>query len=163
MIDSAAPIRTGRAFHLVDFENLLGGPTSDVDRLRAVWASYETLVRPGDAVAVGGSGFTLAHAGFVLPRSVRWVMRRGGPDAADLALLEDAYDAHHIASRFQWLVVGSADSIFTSVAIEAKALGLRVWSVSGEGLGSAVAKVANVRSSLRTPVASTTRQYALAA
>ena len=163
MMNVTAPIRTGRAFHLVDIENLLGGPTDDVDRLRAAWQCYKPLVRPGDAVVIGGSGFTFAHAAFVLPRSVRWVMRRGGPDAADLALLEDAYDATHVARRYEWLVMGSADAIFAGAAVEAKRRGMRVWSVRGRGLGTAIECVANVRSHLHVPAPVGQRRYALAA
>lgn len=158
-------IRTGRAIHLVDIENLVGGPRATSDEFATAWAAYASLIKEGDAVVVGASPLAFKTAAFVLPTSVRWVVR-GGRDGADLALMEEGLDLDHAARRYEWLVVGSGDRAFVGAVRGAKLRGMKVWSVSGRGITGTVAREADIRSLLRLPIHATVvaaNHYELAA
>lgn len=128
------PSRPSRVLHLVDLENLLGGPNASPADIESVWRLFSRGIGVGvtDHVVVATSHHLARVAWFVLPRRQVQLRVRSGPNGADLALL-DEFDARHAASRFEWLVIASGDGIFTKAALAARASGLRVHQVLGRG------------------------------
>jgi hypothetical protein len=123
-------VPAGRTLHLVDVENLMGGPLSGPIALQAAVAAYNHLapVRCGDHVIVGvNPGLALAVFD-VWPRA-RLVVR-GGPDGADNALIACVGDVAWTASRYDRLVVGSGDGIFSVVIAAYRAAGIPVGVVA---------------------------------
>lgn len=123
-------VPAGRTLHLVDVENLMGGPLSGPLALRAAVTAYNALapVQPGDHVIVGVNP-QLALAVFDVWPQARLVVR-GGPDGADNALIAAVSDVAWTASRYDRLVVGSGDGIFSVVIAAYRAAGIPVGVVS---------------------------------
>jgi len=130
-----APLRRGRAIHLVDLENLMGTAAPAPGVTAQTWDSYRVFVQPGDHVVVATSHHAAFTAWFELPRTGIQLAVRSGPSGADYALL-DALDLQHAAKRYDWLVIASGDGIFASTARRAQLLGMRTWQVSGIGRSS---------------------------
>ena len=128
----AKHVPPGRTLHLVDIENLMGGPRAGpVALLRAISAYREAApVTVGDHVIIGTNPRlgVIAHASWP---SVRLVVR-GGPDGADIALLGQVKDDRWVAARYDRIVVGSGDSVFAVVAKTFRQHGLAVGVVSRE-------------------------------
>ncbi|GGS83529.1 hypothetical protein GCM10010156_47670 [Planobispora rosea] len=119
----------GRSVHLLDVENLVGTPrpaTAEVVTLmghyrRRVPAGftdqYVAAVNHGALLAVG-----LALAGIQL-------LVRSGPDGADEALCE-VIRLDHLDDRFERVIIGSGDGIFTDLADWLRRRGVEVVVVS---------------------------------
>jgi hypothetical protein len=123
----------GRALHLVDIENLSGGPhRSPAEHLRA-YRAYERRaeVRPGDQIVVAACGRVMASLAFGLPDGIARHCANGD-DGADAVLLGYG-TAEFIADRYERLVIGSGDHAFVGLAEDAYALGMTVLVVSGRG------------------------------
>src|SRR4051812_22281292 len=84
----SVPMLTSRALHLVDVENLLGGPWFTVGEVTAISLAYARTagVAAGDLVVVASSHHTALAVWFGWGDARRLV--RSGPDGADLALLD---------------------------------------------------------------------------
>jgi hypothetical protein len=108
----------------------MGGPLSGPLALRSAVTAYNTLapVRPGDHVIVGVNP-RLALTVFDVWPQARLVVR-GGPDGADYALIAAVSDVVWTASRYDRLVVGSGDGIFSVVIAAYRAAGIPVGVVS---------------------------------
>jgi hypothetical protein len=85
-----------------------------------------------DDLRVGAaSHYVMRRVMFDLPRDLRKLPAGGGPDAADARLLEDV-DPEWVAERFDRVVIGSGDHIFTEMAIDLRERGLRTCAVGYE-------------------------------
>lgn len=126
-----------RTFHLVDLENLSGGPRRSPADHRRAWSAYERTagVAAPDQVVVAASGLVMSEAVWFLPTGIRAHLANGA-DGADRVLLA-AGDAVWIAARFDRLVIGSGDHAFVELADEVRSLGARVDVVVGRGRCSA--------------------------
>lgn len=120
----------GRCFHLVDIENLAGGPHASV--YGATAHLYRGVTRCGlnDLVVVGCDKSGTLAAADAFPG--RQVVVGTGPNGADRALL-GAIDQRVLHDRFDTLVIGSGDHAFAFVAASARAAGLTTVAVVGEG------------------------------
>ena len=131
-----SPDAIGRALHLVDIENLSGGPHRPLADHLAAYRSYvqRAEVGPRDHVVVAACGLVMRSLGFELPSRV---LQRtaNGADGADLALLGHA-TPEHIASRYERLVIGSGDGAFAALGRTVQALGADVVCVTGRGFRS---------------------------
>ena len=120
----------GRTLHVVDAENLAGGPRCTAEQVREVRASYEEIagVRPGDLVVVSSSHFAAPSVWFGWGGQARHVTR-SGPDGADLALIE-VIEREAVAERFDRVVIGSGDGIFSMPCAALQASGVEVAVVA---------------------------------
>lgn len=118
-----------RALHLVDLENLMGGPADDPHLIALTVLEYTDTAgyQTGDflTVAVNPGLFTAVYG--ILPGAR--LVTRGGPDGADLALLDEANDCRWLAERFHRIVIGSGDGIFARLASQLTELGVHVGVV----------------------------------
>ncbi|ABL80545.1 MULTISPECIES: NYN domain-containing protein [unclassified Nocardioides] len=129
---------SGRAIHLIDAENLLGGPNAAPEAFIEMWRVYR-----GGIVSTTSDQFVLAGSSFffrnVLPALAglgAQLLVRDGEDGAELALL-DGLNLTHAADRFDRVVIASGDGMFEDLAIEARRRGLHVHQVTGLGRCSA--------------------------
>jgi hypothetical protein len=123
----------GREFHLVDIENLVGGPfftAQDVADVREVYLGICGAAWNAQVVVACSAGRSLLEAGMGWPNCRRvW---ESGQDGADRALLEIAW-SEHLPARFARVVIGSGDGIFAEAAAMLQAAGLHVTVVSRYG------------------------------
>lgn len=133
-----SPDARGRTLHLVDIENLSGGPRRTPDEHLAAYRTYERRaeVRPGDHVVVAACGLVMDALAFRLPPGIS-VRKANGVDGADRALLS-VDTPERIAQRYERLVIGSGDGGFLGLAHAAQALGVHVVMLSGRGRRSVV-------------------------
>jgi hypothetical protein len=101
--------------HLIDLDNLVGGPWND----DLVDAALDELLEAanhsdGDHVVVGAEAALAKTAFFRLPVSARMLVGRG-PDGADKALVEHL-SPEHIERRYERLVIASGDGRFADLA-----------------------------------------------
>ncbi len=129
----APHVPVGRTLHLLDPENLMGGPHQSCDALRYAAQSYKNIipVRSGDHVIVGTSPGLALEAGLKWPGS-RLVIG-SGPDGADHALLDAVEDTEWVAERFDRVIIGSGDGIFQPLAHAFRSRGVAVGVVGREG------------------------------
>jgi hypothetical protein len=119
----------GRTVHLLDVENLVGSPRPGTSEVTTMMRHYRRRVPAGDmdqyVVAVNHGA--LLPVGMALT-GVQ-LLARSGRDGADNALREvillDQLDA-----RFERVVIGSGDGIFTELAAWLAGLGVLVVVVS---------------------------------
>ena len=127
--------RRARTLHLVDIENLIGADpkTASIHDVHHAFAQFALTARQrvADLMIVACNpklvvkvGNTLRGAGRIHPRK--------GHDGADLALL-DAVDVDLWSQRFDRIVIGSGDHIFTETATCLRAAGLEVVVVGLDG------------------------------
>lgn len=129
--------QAGRALHLLDLENILGGRVTP-QRVTLAWQRYAEAVhlRPEDAVLVALSRATAAAAIFALPSSIRCIIGSNGRDGADAALV-GAVDIRHAATRYARIYLASGDHYFIDLARQFRTLGCRVTQVVGAARVSA--------------------------
>jgi hypothetical protein len=118
-----------RSLHLVDLENLVGGPRRAGQWLRPTVHAYEAVapVGPADQVIAAADITLWRRSAFDLP-GWRYLPGRG-PDGADRALLDEAPPAW-VADRFERLVIGSGDRAFAPLALAVRAAGREVVAVA---------------------------------
>jgi len=123
----------GRTLHLVDIENLSGGPKMPSDRHLVAWRAYARRagVRDTDQVVVAACERVMRTLMFELPS---WVSKHSavGADGADRVLLGVGTPGW-VAQRFGRVVIGSGDHAFASFGRELQVLGVHVVVVSGAG------------------------------
>ncbi len=126
----AAYVPAGRTLHLVDLENLMGGPKHDVELINEAVLRYRAAahVETSDHVVMAVNPALALAAGLAWP-SARLIPGRG-VDGADLALLSQVIDRHWIASRYDRVVIGSGDGIFAPVIADFRALGIATGVVT---------------------------------
>lgn len=123
------PLRT---LHLIDIENLMGGPQQGVVALRLAFVRYVVAmpVRHDDQVVIACNPKLAFEAGTAWKGALLKV--RHGHDGADLVLLENS-EAEFVARRFARVVIGSGDGIFTERVLALRAAGVVVEVVSRPG------------------------------
>ncbi len=122
------PAHTHRQLRLVDLENLTGAPVVTVEDATRVARLLEFALPLGaaDLQAVATAHVSGFAAKVAFPgASVRW---RSGKDGADQALLDYARELP--LTRFDELVIASADGIFAGLIMEARSAGLAVTLVA---------------------------------
>ena len=132
-------VPAGRTLHLLDIENLMGGPRAGSSALSRALTCYEAVMPPVsgvDHVVIGvnpafGSDLHLAKAERDFWSGAQ-VVTRPGPDGADLALLRWVDDTKGIAGRYDRVVIGSGDGIFEPLAHRFVFFGVAVGVVSRE-------------------------------
>jgi len=123
-------VPTGRALHLIDIENLIGGPQAGWDAIPLATEGYLATVSmmPDDLIVVA----TNPH--LWLPAKLAWpgalVLSGHGKDGADKELISQVVDIERTASHFERLVIGSGDGIFEAVARDYTMVGIPVEVVS---------------------------------
>jgi hypothetical protein len=120
---------TGRSIHLIDVENLLGGPDfAELDVIELM-AEYSSLVdrRPLDHVVIASCHRAAPATWFGCLEARRLV--RSGPDGADLALV-GVIEQENLAARYDRIVIGSGDGIFAEPAALLQTLGASVTVVA---------------------------------
>lgn len=117
----------GRAFHLIDIENLVGGGRLRPDEVASACKRYLRIaLYSSDDLAIAAVGHSqMSVAAFALPRQVRLVGAGHGPDAADIALLR-AVDEAVLLRGFGRLSIGSGDHFFAPLAARMRESGLVV-------------------------------------
>jgi len=123
-------VPSGRTLHLVDIENLMGGPRQGYRAMEAATLAYKDAVTVGpcDHVIVGCNPALMIDVYRAWPHSR--IAAMGGPDGADRALLGNLRDARAVARRYHRVIVGSGDGIFGEIAAEIAGLGVPVGVVS---------------------------------
>lgn len=125
-------VPAGRTLHLVDVENLMGGPDAGANALHGALAHYRSAasVADGDHVIVGANPQIGIQAKAAWP-SARLVVRPG-PDGADIALLKQVKEVDFIAARYDRIMIGSGDGVFEAVVTEFRSLGIPVGVSAAE-------------------------------
>ena len=142
-------VPSGRALHLIDIENLMGGPKAGAPVLRQTVSDYRDVVPAADHDHyVIGVNPSLGHLAVQYWPSARLVVRRGR-NGADIALIECVKDVEFTAARFDRIVIGSGDGIFVHVVRVFRRLGLPVEVVVRQGLSHELAVTASVVRTLR--------------
>jgi hypothetical protein len=124
--------RQHRTLHLVDVENLVGSGRPTARDLEAVHRLYRELQLVGgqDHIVVACNPYVAVEV------ADAWAPARlrvgHGPSGADLQLLDVALH-ERITSRFDHVVIGSGDGVFTEVTVGLQAAGLPVTVVSRRG------------------------------
>ena len=124
-------VPSGRALHLIDPENLMGGPRAGIPTLRLVLSEYRDVsgfTEKCDHPVIGVNPKLHIAAADAWP-SAR-VVSRGGSDGADIKLIEWVRDDRWIAARYHRIVIGSGDGDFVEVARVFRRHGLFVEVVS---------------------------------
>jgi hypothetical protein len=121
----------GRALHLLDVEYLGCGPTLTAGDLDLVLRTYRQRVgwHVGDHLVGAASNYVYQRLAFDTPSDLRFLPAGGGPDAADLRLIDEATHVIDL-SRYDRVVLGSGDHIFAIVADAAHDLGVEVWAAA---------------------------------
>lgn len=123
----------GRTLHLVDIENLMGGPLGGDELLRNVSRAYRSSAR----MAVGDHAIVACNPTLLLPTKLEWEANRVlvgfGPDGADRRLLAELTSHRWVVSHFDRVVIGSGDGIFSRRASILRHHGVRVEVVALRG------------------------------
>ena len=117
-----------RALHVIDVENVMGGPDTPASAIGVVLDGYRRRVghRPGDLVVAAASHWVMERVLFELPSWIRPCHAAGGgADAADRWLL-DHVDVRWAARRVGRVVVASGDAGFWPLASSCRSAGVRV-------------------------------------
>lgn len=119
-----------RVLHLLDGENLLGGPDVSLAAARQACAAYGAVAPHGDneQYVVASSHRAARNQWFAWPACARRLVR-SGPDGADLELLR-VINEEDIAARYDHVVIGSGDGIFAFPAARLQSAGCTVTVVS---------------------------------
>ncbi len=111
-----------RTLHVVDADNLTGGPTEHqcvADRAARLYRAAAG-VRDGDLVVVGSDLRSAAVTAFAWPGAR--LLRTTGTDAVDRLLLEDLVPSL-VVGRVERVVLGSGDGIFAARLAQLRAAG----------------------------------------
>ena len=119
---------TERTLHLLDVEYLGCGPALSAEDLERVLARYRPRVdwHVGDIAIGAASTWTYKRLAFDLPPGLRLLPAGGGPDAADLRLIDEAHVID--LTRYDRIVIASGDHAFVDLAQEIHQLDLEVWA-----------------------------------
>ncbi len=125
-----------RSLHLLDVEYLGCGPAVAPADLCRVLDRYRSAVgwHRGDHLVGAASHWTFVRIAFDVPSDLRLLLAGGGPDAADLRLLDEAATVD--LTRYDRVVVGSGDHAFRAVLDDARSDGVGTC-VAGYGFNTA--------------------------
>ena len=123
-------IPEGRSLHLVDIENLMGGPSEGFMKLWEAIQNYQATVHVGssDKVYVGVNPGLADAVRFFWSESD--ILLGFGPDGADNVLIDETRDHEHVLENYERVVVGSGDGIFAEVVKYFSGYGMDVLVVS---------------------------------
>lgn len=132
-IPRASYVREGRTLHLIDLENLCGGPAQIEAEKYTVADLYQIQagIAQDDHVVVASNPSSLVHCFDAFPGSR--LVGRHGPDGADSALLDVLRDVDWIAQRYDRVIVGSGDHCFAPSATALRVRGILVGVIAREG------------------------------
>ena len=118
---------------MVDVENLAGTPTLTPEIVSAVRALYLEVVgvNEGDHVVIASSHHGAYGAWMGWSDNPRRLLG-SGPDGADNCLL-GVLSGEKVATRFNHVVIGSGDGIFSTAAAQLQEAGVAVTVVSRPG------------------------------
>lgn len=121
----------GRALHLLDVEYLGFGPWLSAADLALVLGRYRSEAdwHLGDHLVGAASNWVYERIAFDCPSDIRLLPAGGGPDAADLRLIDEATQVIDL-TRYDRVVVASGDHLFGIVADAAHDLGVEVWAAA---------------------------------
>ena len=119
-----------RSLHLIDIENLAGSPYVCDEWLATTLRTYIALaqVRDSDLVLMAANPRLWLRTAWLAPRDVAY-QPAPGVDGADLNLLQRS-PVNWVAQRFDRVVIGSGDGIFTELAKASHAAGLGVTVIA---------------------------------
>ena len=123
------PRRAPTEMHLVDVENLLGTPwftSSAVADLRQIYDAVSSALKPAHYLIGTSASENLIDAG--LGWGQGQLVFSKGKDGAERAMLAEMTIA--TASRYDSVVIGSGDGIFTELAAALQSAGIRVRVVA---------------------------------
>jgi hypothetical protein len=125
-------ITLGRTAHLLDVENLVGTGRFGASEAQSCRSAYTALglLNGGDHVIVACNPFSAIHVLDLWPGTR--LLTGHGRDGADLALLA-AIENEHFEDRFDRIVVGSGDGIFTDAVASFRQTGREVVVVGRQG------------------------------
>ncbi len=125
-----AYVPQGRTLHVIDVENLMGGPFAGLSNMQASADSYreQIVLLPQDHLVVAVNPKLAIQARQCWPEGK--LVTGGGPNGADRALLAELTDFDWIASHYDRVVLGSGDGIFEDAASSLVALGIAVGVAS---------------------------------
>ena len=125
-------ITLGRTAHLLDVENLVGTGRFGASEAQACRSAYAALglIRGGDHVIVACNPFSAIHVREMWPGTR--LLTGHGRDGADLALLA-AIEHERFQDRYDRIVVGSGDGIFTDAVASFRQTGREVVVVGRQG------------------------------
>ena len=121
-----------RTLHVVDADNLTGGPTEHqcvADQAARLYRQA-ACVRDGDLIVVGSDLRSAAVTAFAWPGAR--LLRTTGTDAVDRLLLDDLVPAL-VVGRVDRVVLGSGDGIFAARLAQLRAAGVQVEVVAPAG------------------------------
>lgn len=124
-----------RTLHVVDADNLTGGPTEHDCVARQAAHAYQVTagVRRGDLVVVGSDRRSAAVTAFAWTGA--HLVSTTGTDAVDRALIEHL-DPGELSGRFGRVSVGSGDGIFAEPLAALRRAGVTVDVVALRGAAS---------------------------
>lgn len=134
----------GRALHLIDVENLAGGPRVSPEVAATAIEHFLKAARPGphDLTRLACNPWLYEALAFDLPDGW-WTGFGHGPDGADRRLLDDL-EPDGLRRRFDRLVVGSGDHYFAELAAGFRSLGGDTWVISRpSGLSATLGRAAS--------------------
>ncbi len=120
----------GRTMHLIDIENLMGKTAFTIQEVAWLEQRYVEVANlgPKDQVVIASSHFAAPPTWMGWDRTARRLVG-SGPDGADIALI-DVLEREHLANRFDHVVLGSGDGIFSVHCAKLQAAGCGVSVVS---------------------------------
>jgi hypothetical protein len=129
----ASGIPGGRTLHLIDIENLMGGPRNSPVILQLASELYKESVptRFDDHFVLAANRGLAVQAGLSWPSAQLLV--GNGKDGADLALIQRISDIEWISARYDRVILGSGDGIFASHLSALRALGIAIGIVAPIG------------------------------
>jgi len=128
----SSPRMAPRALHVVDADNLTGGPTEHqcvADQAVQVYRQVAG-VRKGDLIVVGSDLRSAAVTAFAWAGAR--LLRTTGTDAVDRLLLDDLTPAL-VVGLVERVVLGSGDGIFAGRLAQLRAAGVQVEVVARAG------------------------------
>lgn len=130
--DGEMNITLRRTAHLLDVENLVGTGRFGASELRSCQSAYTALglLRRGDHVIVACNPFSAIHVRDMWPGTR--LLTGHGRDGADRALLA-AIEHERFEDRYDRIVVGSGDGIFTDAVAAFRQIGRDVVVVGRQG------------------------------
>lgn len=120
----------GRTLHLIDAENMMGGPKHEMALLSRTLSCYRAVARFADS----DHGVIGVNPRLHLMAKLCWpsvkVESLPGPDGADIVLIQHVANHEWQADRYDRLVIGSGDGIFVDVVRVYRRLGMEVEVVA---------------------------------
>ncbi len=132
---------SGRTLHLVDIENLCGDPRPERPRDWLGWYMLASQWRRPDITRIAANGALAKRLAFEIEEMPHSIRSANGLDGADRRLVPNL-DGAFIAERFDRLSIGSGDSYFCDLAVDAVRSGVAVEVISRrDSLSGALAAV----------------------